>query len=190
MQVLTQWNSFYVIVGTAAGGLIGLQFVVLTLLAERPPLRFAEAGAAFSTPTIVHFGVVLFLSALLHAPWERIDVVAALWGVTGLGGLVYTLIVAWRMRNQAAYEAVLEDWAFHAALPLVAYATLALSSFAAAAYAHDVLFAVGGATLLLLFVGIHNAWDSVFFQISVGAERRRRGATGKDESPSPANDHK
>ena len=59
MSELTEWNSFYVIVGSSAGALIGLQFVVLTLIAERPALRAAEAGAAFATPSVVHFGVVL-----------------------------------------------------------------------------------------------------------------------------------
>jgi hypothetical protein len=61
-----------VIVGSAAGALIGLQFVVMTLIAERPPLRAAEAGAAFATPTIVHFGAALLLSALLRAPWPTV----------------------------------------------------------------------------------------------------------------------
>lgn len=37
MSELARWGSFYVIVGSAAGALIGLQFVVLTLIAERPP---------------------------------------------------------------------------------------------------------------------------------------------------------
>jgi hypothetical protein len=51
MAELAEWESFYVIVGSAAGTLIGLQFVVMTLIAERPPLRAREAGAAFATPT-------------------------------------------------------------------------------------------------------------------------------------------
>jgi len=46
MSEFAEWDSFYVIVGSAAGALIGLQFVVLTLVAERAPLRAAEAGAA------------------------------------------------------------------------------------------------------------------------------------------------
>src|SRR5438093_8310417 len=53
------------------GRLLGLQFVVLTLIADRPSLRTAEAGAAFATPTIVHFGAALLLSALLRAPWAN-----------------------------------------------------------------------------------------------------------------------
>jgi hypothetical protein len=55
VNAFSEWESFYVIVGSSAGALIGLQFVVLTLLAERPRPRLAEANAAFSSPTIVHF---------------------------------------------------------------------------------------------------------------------------------------
>ena len=68
---LADWGSFYVIVGSASGALIGLQFVVMTLLAERPPVDAAAAGASFATPTIVHFGVVLLLAALLNA-WDNV----------------------------------------------------------------------------------------------------------------------
>ena len=37
MSQFVEWESFYLIVGSAAGALIGLQFVVITLIAERPP---------------------------------------------------------------------------------------------------------------------------------------------------------
>jgi hypothetical protein len=47
MKLLSEWANFYVIVGSAAGALIGLQFVVVTLIAERPPRNANEAGAAF-----------------------------------------------------------------------------------------------------------------------------------------------
>src|SRR5439155_22305373 len=124
MSEFAEWDSFYVIVGSAAGALIGLQFVVLTLIAERPPLRAADAGAAFATPTIVHFGAALLLSAVLRAPWRAITSVAALWGLMGLGGVVYAVIVARRMRVQTVYHPQFEDWLFHVLLPLAAYAML------------------------------------------------------------------
>ena len=70
MHELAEWESFYVLVGGAAGALIGLQFVVMTLIAERPPLRAAEASNAFGTPTIVHFSAALLLSAALIKSFE------------------------------------------------------------------------------------------------------------------------
>ena len=167
MSQFSEWDSFYVIVGSSAGGLIGLQFVVLTLVSERPVSRMKEAGAAFATPNIVHFGAVLLISALLRVPWRTITFVAALWGVVGFSGLAYALIVGRRMRMQGAYKPVLEDWLFHCVLPVAAYTILALSSFAAFSHTRGALFGVGGAALLLLFVGIHNAWDAVSYHVFV-----------------------
>ena len=167
MAELAAWDSFYVIVGSAAGALIGLQFVVMTLIAQRPHLRSAEPGAAFVTPTIVHFGTALLLSALLRAPWQAITLVAALWGLMGFAGGAYTLVVARRIRVQTSYQPELEDWLFHVLLPLAAYAMLALSAFAAPSHTREALFGVGSAALLLLFIGIHNAWDNVAYHVFV-----------------------
>lgn len=178
MSELARWDSFYVIVGSAAGALIGLQFVVLTLIAAMPTVGAADAGAAFGSPTIVHFCAALFLSALLHAPWQTITPAAVLWGLLGFVGVAYTAIVCRRMGKQAAYRPVFEDWLFHVALPLVAYAVLALSSFTAASHLRDSLFAVGGAALLLLFVGIHNAWDSVSYHVFVHVAKSKAEQSG------------
>src|SRR5437763_177483 len=98
VTAMSEWESFYVIVGSSAGALIGLQFVVLTLIAERPRLRVAEAGAAFSTPSVVHFGVVLLLSAIVSAPWSGLTIPAVVCGLVGLCGIVYVVLVLRRMR--------------------------------------------------------------------------------------------
>jgi len=173
---LAEWESFYVIVGAAAGALIGLQFVVMTLIAENPPLRVAEAGAAFATPTIVHFSTALFLSALLRVPWHGIAPFAVLWGLVGLAGIAYAFIVARRVRRQQAYAPDAEDWLFHLFLPLVAYVVLALAALAARSHEREALFAVGAAVLLLLFVGIHNAWDSTAYNVFVRLRQNKSGS--------------
>jgi len=131
MRELTDWDSFYVIVGSAAGALIGLQFVVMTLIAARPPQQASAAGAAYATPTVVHFSVVLLLSALLRAPWQSVVLPAVLAGLIGLAGIVYMIAVANRIRLQAVYRPDSEDWMFHAVVPLAAYAILLLSAVAA-----------------------------------------------------------
>ena len=94
MSGLAEWDSFYVIVGGAAGALIGLQFVVMTLITEKPSPRIAEAGPIFSTPTIIHFSAILLVSALLRAPWASVTEAALACGAVGLCGFVYTLLLA------------------------------------------------------------------------------------------------
>jgi hypothetical protein len=164
---LVEWESFYVIVGSSAGALIGLQFVVLTLIAEKPQLATAEGGAAYLTPTIVHFGAVLLLSAVLRVPWHSIGAFALAWGLVGLAGIAYVAIVNLRIRRQELYQAQLEDWLFHALLPFAAYALLGLSGLAASSHEREALFGVAAAVLLLLFCGIHNAWDVVAYHVFV-----------------------
>jgi hypothetical protein len=173
MTALTEWENFYIIVGPSAGALIGLQFVVITLIAERPPPRAAEAGAAFATPSVVHFGVVLLLSAIVSVPWSGIAPVAILWGLIGLYGLVYSVVVTRRLRMQTSYQPVFEDWLFHVLLPLAAYAALAVAVGTACSQERPALFLVAGAALLLLFIGIHNAWDAVIYHVFVGKRKHR-----------------
>ncbi|HEX3156297.1 MAG TPA: hypothetical protein VHV32_16840 [Candidatus Angelobacter sp.] len=166
MTSLSAWQNFYVIVGSSAGALIGLQFVVITLISALPMRAgTAQAGAAFSTPNVVHFGSVLLLSGVMSAPWQAISPAAGLWGVLGLCGIVYEIVVARRMRSQDVYKPVFEDWLFHVLLPFAAYAALAAAAFATGSHLREALFGIGAAALLLLFVGIHNAWDAVTYHV-------------------------
>jgi len=174
MTVLSGWENFYVIVGSSAGALIGLQFVVLTLIAGMPMTRGeALAGDAFSTPSVVHFGAVLLLSAVVSAPWDGITAVAVLCGLMSLGGVVYVVLVARRLRRQIAYRAVFEDRLFHVLLPFTAYVMLGASACAAWSHPRPALFLAGAAALLLLFVGIHNAWDIVTYHVFVKKPEQR-----------------
>lgn len=167
MTELTEWDSFYVIIASAAGALIGLQFVVMTLIAENPPQDAERASAAFATPTIVHFSASFLVSALMRAPWPAFVYPAVLFGLIGGVGVVYCAIVARRMKKQAAYRPAFEDWLFHVVLPLMSYAMLASAAVAATGHTQGALFAIATAALLLLFIGIHNAWDAVAYHAFV-----------------------
>ena len=180
MTVFSGWQNFYVIVGSSAGALIGLQFVVIALIAEVPAVKdMQRAGSAFATPTIIHFGSVLLLAAAISAPWNGTAGAAIFWGVLGLAGVIYVIVVARLMRTQQAYAPQLEDRLFHVLLPFAAYATLLGSAFAGSSHAGGALFAVGAAALLLLFIGIHNAWDAVTYHVFVSRQVR------SDSAPKP-----
>jgi hypothetical protein len=79
------------------------------------------------------------------------------------------------MRVRTVYQPDFEDWLFHVLLPFAAYAVLAVSAYAARAYAREALFGVGAAVLLLLFIGIHNAWDAVTYHVFVVSRRHDGG---------------
>jgi hypothetical protein len=169
MPELTAWENFYVIVGSSAGALTGLTFVVITLSAGRRRRGDLTWGVGtYTTPTTVHFGAVLFVSALLSAPWPQLWPAAILLGACGLGGVIYGAVIARRIGRRVNYEPVGEDWLWYAACPLVAYTALFAAALVLPGSPVPALFVVGGALLLLLFMGIHNAWDVVTYLVFVG----------------------
>src|SRR4249920_2267428 len=130
VSFLTTWQNFYVIIGTAAATLTGLMFVVMTLIAGvRGQVTSASGGiAAFGSPTVVHFCLVLLMAAILSAPWQALWNVGLVLGLTGLGGTTYEVIVLRRTRRQRDYQPVLEDWLWYTIFPLVSYTTLLVAA--------------------------------------------------------------
>ena len=178
---LAGWESFYVIVGSSAAALTGLMFVVITLIADTGPRPQTSALAAFGTPTIVHFCAALLVSATLSAPWRRLPSAGVALGVLGAAGLVYCVIVLRRALTATGYKPVLEDWVWHTILPFLAYGSVFVAGVVLARWVESALFAVGGATLLLVFIGIHNAWDTVtYIAIEEADKRKRRGGRERD----------
>jgi len=168
MTPFSGWENFYVIVGSSAGALIGLQFVVITLIADLPPAKDVERAVdAFASPTIIHFGSVLLLSAVMSMPWHTVAPAAIVCGALGALGVAYTFLVVRRIRTQTVYSPVFEDELFHVMLPLLAYLLLIASALGAHSRAHIgwTPFILGASSLLLLLVGIHNAWDAVTYNV-------------------------
>jgi hypothetical protein len=162
-ELLLTWENFYIIVGSSAGALTGLQFVVMALIADSNARTETGEVDAFGTPTIVHFCAVLLVSAILSAPWPELWQAAIAVGIIGVLGIGYTLIVLRRAKRTRIYKPEMEDWIWHCVLPLLAYLTLLVGAVTLTGREVSALFAVGVFALLLLFVGIHNAWDSVTY---------------------------
>lgn len=132
--LLARWESFYIIIiaGSVAGALIGLQFVVIALIAESRSRPTPPEIAAFGTPTILHFCAALLL----------------------------------------------EDWVWHAALPFLAYAVLLAAAVLLPRHSGPALSLVATVTLGLVFIGIHNAWDTITY---IAVDPRHR----PDEAETP-----
>lgn len=179
--LLAGWESFYVIVGSSAAALTGLQFVVITLIAQIERRSNQGELAAFGTPTVVHFCIALLVSATLSAPWSSLYSAALALGLIGLGGLGYAAVVIRRARRTMGYKPVFEDWLWHTILPVVAYGATIGSAVALSAASSVALFYTSAATLLLVFIGIHNAWDTVTYL----ATSRLPAHDGEPSEPRP-----
>jgi len=159
---LAEWESFYVIIGTSAAALTGLMFVVIAVVADAGPRAATPLGiAAFVTPTIIHFCAALLISAIVSAPWPRHFELQIALGLVGVAGFIYSLAVLRRTRSVKNYSMVLEDWAWHVHFPVLAYAATVGAALALEQRTVLALFLVGGTSVLLVFIGIHNAWDTI-----------------------------
>jgi hypothetical protein len=160
---LTAWGNFYVIIGSAAAALTGLQFVVIALIAQARTRASGQEIAAFGSPTVVHFCAALFVSATISAPWKSLQGGGLTVAACGISGAIYIIAVGRRARSQTGYKPVLEDWLWHVALPFVAYATLLVCGLVLPRLIVTSSFAIASMTLLLVYIGIHNAWDTVVY---------------------------
>ena len=165
---LSHWENFYVIVGSAAAGLTGLTFVVIALV--RDVATVSPSGlSTWVTPTIVHFGGVLALAAFLSMPDLSVLILSTALAVGGVAGVVYGGYIAVKLRRQGpTYIPVGEDWMWNVVLPTLTYAALILTARLIWHHPVAALHAVAVLSLLLLFIGIRNAWDIAVWMTTHG----------------------
>lgn len=123
----------------------------------------------------MHFCAALLVSGIASAPWPSLSSAATALGICGAAGVVYAASVIRHALHQKGYKPDAADWFWYAALPMFAYAALFIAAIELARGHALSLFLVAGTTLLLLFDGIHNAWDTVTYVAVSHAERSKEG---------------
>ena len=153
------WENFYIMAGTAAATLAGLLFVVITLSISLAATPAARGVHAFVTPVLVHFGGVLFLAMILLAPWPSAWPVGLILSLHGLAGIAYAAFVIRLLRKLDFVSLKARDWVTYAGAPALANASLLAGAAGLIADKSFAPYAIAGAVMLLLFIGILDAWD-------------------------------
>src|SRR4051795_11135404 len=91
------WESFYLLVGGAAGALIGLLFVVITLTAELDAKRAAIGSKVYVTPIVFHFATAFLVSAAALMPNPGAHIEAVFMGAPAVFGIGYSLLTVSRL---------------------------------------------------------------------------------------------
>jgi hypothetical protein len=118
---------------------------------------------------VLHFCGVLLIAATMSIPRQTVTSLALCVGGIGIAGLALSTWVVVQARGQSSYAPVISDWIWHAAMPLAAYASVAAAAGVLSRWPAVALDLVAAASLLLLFIGIHNAWDAAVW---IAARRR------------------
>lgn len=162
LQHLHEWREFYLLIGTAAATLTGLMFVVVSIGPHVIATRGSAGVRAFVTPAVVHFTTVLVVSALMMMPSLTPAALAGLLVLGSLGVLTYIFVIGvhaqWRQSKLDR-----EDWLGYVALPILSYLVMLAAAAGVWHQSELGLVTLGASQILLLVVGIRNAWDLVIW---------------------------
>jgi hypothetical protein len=157
------WGEFYLVTGGAAAVLIGLIFVVVTLMQDKPRSTMMSGSRLYMGPIALHLSFVLVLTAAALAPditptqYALIALVVALWGI--YRGIVSTVGIA-RLRWAEDPPHWTDKW-FYGVFPTVlslGVAEVAWAFWAGEPWAVD---GVAAAVTAILLLAIRNEWDLV-----------------------------
>ena len=176
-EPLQAWHEFYFLLGTSAAALTGLMAVVVSINPDTIADRPAAGVRAFITPTMVFFTTAFAVSALLLVPHLSVRSLAVLLALTGIAGIAY---LVWTRGHHYYVHGVedqppnldREDWIFFIGLPYLSYLLLVAAAVGIWLHAGFGAPMLAIATMLLLVIGIHNAWDLVIWL----AQQRRNSS--------------
>lgn len=165
------WDSFYLLVGGAAGALIGLLFIVVTLIHGSDAELKLRAASVYMTPTVAHLAMVLLLSALSTAPGIPIHPTGVIFGGCALVCLAFTARALFMFVTKAVQASHWSDLWGYGVLPFAACLGLA-AAVAAIWWAPAAVAARGiaASVVFLLLIAIRNAWDLVTWITAKGGD--------------------
>jgi hypothetical protein len=173
MELLDKWHDFFIVLGAAAGTLIGSMFVVVSIASGM--IRGGElASRIFVTPTIIHLAFVLLMCAFILVPsLDR----ASLGAGAGVAGIVFLAYAGRNMFHIVRRRAV--EWSDHlwyGISPLSAYIVMIIGAVLVLKAIPGGVETIGLALALLIAGGIRNAWDLILFFLERQGTGRADGA--------------
>jgi hypothetical protein len=158
--MLSEWHDFFVVLGAAAGTLIGAMFVVVSIASGM--IKGGElTSRIFVTPTIVHLAVVLLSCAFILVPSLNHVTLGASAGVAGIVFLGYAGRNVFHISRRRAVE--WSDHLWYGICPLIAYLLIVVGAILMLEATPGAVETIALALALLIMAGIRNAWDLILF---------------------------
>jgi hypothetical protein len=154
------WGEFFLLIGSAAAVLIGLIFVVISLMQDRSRSSVLTGSKLYMGPIVLEVSFVLVVSAAALVPHISRNLFSAIAGIVALWGLargIASTLGIWRLRAEVHWTDI---W-FYGVIPTLLYMVFCAVAFAfwqSLPWAHYGLAAVLTAILLS---AIRNEWDLI-----------------------------
>jgi hypothetical protein len=173
VETLRNWQNFYFMTGGAAGGLMGLMFVALSLGTHLINDKTRANMRVFVAPSIFYFVSALLISCVMLVPNYSPVLLALTLFVGGMVGISQAVPTARRLITIAREYGDFDhaDWAFQITLPVVVYLLLMVGGGCFAFGQWDVGFgAVWLSDIFLLLIAIANTWSLVIWIVDQRTE--------------------
>src|SRR5258708_18342490 len=157
VQMLRDWQNFYILTGTASATLVGLIFVAVTFGCNLVPQDDRATANTWVTPTIIHFATVLVFAVVLSVPTLTAEWLGLLLVLFGLAGLTYVAQVGYQML-QKKYTSDFAGRVWHVVLPFVSHVFVLSTAISLLSNVAPSLNGLAISTTILLAVGVRNAW--------------------------------
>jgi hypothetical protein len=156
------WGEFYLMAGSAAAVLIGLIFVVVTLVQDRPRSTVLAGSRLFMGPVVLQVSFVLVLSAAALVKDMTGGVIALVSAVVALWGLVRAVqsVIGIRALGRTDEAHWTDPW-FYGVVPGVLYLLVAGVALAFVEEQAWAVHALAGTITAMLLNAIRNEWDLV-----------------------------
>ncbi len=155
------WQTFYVLVGTAAATLVGLMFVAVTFGSSMIKPETSETARSFIDPTFTHFVQVLFLACLVVIPTMQPRLFG--WLLLIMSALRFAALFRVHrhmLRAQKAHNDIeLSDWVTGIVVPLVCYLMLGATGLGFIEGTAAAFTTLAIATIAILMLGVFGAWE-------------------------------
>jgi len=156
------WGEFYLMSGSAAAVLIGLIFVVVSLLQDRSRSSVMTGSQLYMGPIVlmVSFDLVLSAAALApHMDAKHFAMIAGVIAVWGIVRAVMSLVGIGRLEGE--HKAHWTDPWFYAVLPLAIYLCLGLVAGGLWHGSEWAPLGVAATVVGMLLLAIRNEWDLI-----------------------------
>ena len=175
--VFEGWEEYFLMIGSSAGALIGLMFVVVTLTAGRDRSEVEHGKHLYTSPIVWHLAVILVLSGAAIAPTMSAKLFAVMTGGLAILGLIMGIrSTAGIIRRPEFSNAAAFDSFWYGIAPAVVYAGLAGAALAVLRGHRWGTTLVAADLMVLLLVSIHAEWDLVTYL----APRSEQAGDAKD----------
>ena len=154
------WGEFYLLAGSAAAVLIGLIFVVISLMQDRSRSSVLSGARLYMGPIVLGISFVLVLSAAALTPHIDRLTFAAITTAVALWGLVRAIMSSIGIRRLKE-EVHWTDFWFYGVLPTALYLALGGVALAYWTDCHWANYGLAGVITGLLLSAVRNEWDLI-----------------------------